>query len=188
LSALDRCDRVIDRAADRLRGHSAPDRLFYLLSSFGDHSFLWLLIASFEALSPRTRSRALRAAVALGCESALVNGLVKSLFERERPTGRTHPHPYHLRYPRTSSFPSGHATSGFAAARLLAPKGPGRAALLVLAGLVAYSRIHTRVHHATDVIGGACIGIGFAALVERIAPLAIGGTPTAEQGAPTATD
>jgi undecaprenyl-diphosphatase len=171
LSLLDRCDRLMDRAAEQLRGRSAPDRLFYLLSSFGDHSFLWLLIASVEALSPRTRSRAIRAAIALGCESALVNGPVKAIFDRERPIDRAHPHPYRLRYPRTSSFPSGHATSGFAAACLLAPKGPCRSALLLVAGLVAYSRVHTRVHHASDVIGGACLGLGFAALVERIAPL-----------------
>lgn len=171
MTSITRLDQPLDRLANHMRGHPRLDQLFYLLSSFGDHSFLWLLLAGFESLSPRTRPRALRAAVALGLESALVNGLVKSFFRRDRPTGREHPHPYRLRYPRTSSFPSGHATSGFAAAQLLAPPGPLRTLLLVLAGLVAWSRIHTRVHHPTDILGGAVIGLGFGALVDKVVPL-----------------
>jgi membrane-associated phospholipid phosphatase len=95
---------------------------------------------------------------ALGIEAALVNGPIKSVFERERPivTGR----PIKLRQPKTSSFPSGHASAAVVAASFITPGMPrtGRVAVRVLAGIVSTSRIHVQIHHATDVAAGAATG------------------------------
>ncbi|MCB9388410.1 MAG: phosphatase PAP2 family protein [Acidimicrobiia bacterium] len=62
--------------------------------------------------------------------------------------------------PITSSFPSGHAASAFAAAVVLADDDPLGPFYYALAGLVAYSRVHTRMHHASDVLVGSVIGLG----------------------------
>jgi membrane-associated phospholipid phosphatase len=64
-----------------------------------------------------------------------------------------------VRMPKTRSFPSGHAASGFAFATGVATEAPLAGGLLTaLAALVAYSRVHTGVHYPSDVVAGAVIG------------------------------
>jgi undecaprenyl-diphosphatase len=65
----------------------------------------------------------------------------------------------HVPMPTSRSFPSGHAASAFAFAG-----GVGRALpadgipMHLLAGAVAYSRVHTGVHFPGDVMLGAVLG------------------------------
>ena len=74
----------------------------------------------------------------------------------------------------TSSFPSGHASSAMAAAHLLSKRSPRlRPAIYLLAGIVATSRVHVQVHHASDVIAGAAIGTAYARLADRCVPGAL---------------
>jgi len=40
-----------------------------------------------------------------------------------------------------------------------------------LAAVVATSRVHLKVHHVSDVIAGAAIGIVFAKVAERVWPM-----------------
>ena len=159
---------VFDR---HLRGRPVPDRLFFTASALGDFSVLWHLVAGGRALvSPSFRPAARRLTVALAVESLLVNWGVKSLVRRARPTGH-HLRPHRLRRPRTSSFPSGHATSGFLAASLLAEGSATPLTWYALAGVVAVSRVHVRIHHASDVVAGAAIGLGLGAAAKRWLPL-----------------
>jgi undecaprenyl-diphosphatase len=164
-------DAAVDRAFDRLRGNPVADRVFYSASALGDHSLLWLMLGALRGLrSEHDWKAAVRVGVMLGAESALVNVGIKSLFRRTRPpwqdTG-----PLKLRKPLTSSFPSGHATSAFTAAGLLADDDPLWHAYYALAVLVAASRVYVRVHHASDVIGGVPIGIALGRIGRRLLPL-----------------
>ena len=110
--------------------------------------------------------------VCLGLESALVNGLIKSLLPRRRPANEGD-HPFHLRTPKTASFPSGHASAGFTAATLLADgqKAPWRWGWSGVAAVVASSRIHTRAHHASDVLAGAALGLVLGRIAKKAWPL-----------------
>ena len=59
------------------------------------------------------------------------------------------------------SFPSGHASTSFAAAAMLAWFIPrGAPILFVLAALVAASRVYVGVHYPLDVVVGAVLGLG----------------------------
>jgi undecaprenyl-diphosphatase len=40
-----------------------------------------------------------------------------------------------------------------------------------LAAIVATSRVHVKVHHASDVVAGAVIGIAYAEVVRRLWPV-----------------
>jgi undecaprenyl-diphosphatase len=171
LRLVDRFDAALDHAFVPLRGRRQCNRLFYLLSALADHSLIWGLVAAVGAIPSRKRQLALRAGAALVVESIFINVVVKSLFSRERPIDQSYEHPHRLRYPLTSSFPSGHATAAFAAATLLSNRSWHRWILYPLATLVALSRIHVRIHHASDVLGGAIIGLGFAALVKYLMPI-----------------
>jgi undecaprenyl-diphosphatase len=160
------------------------DHLFFGLSSAADHSLLWLTLGSLRAARTGDPVPAVRLAAALGVESALTNGLIKSLFRRLRPAPhhdlrppdgdarlRDGPLPYGLHRPITSSFPSGHATAAFTAATLLADGTRLGPAYFGLAALVAASRVYVGLHHASDVVVGAALGMAFGAVARRVLPL-----------------
>ncbi len=174
-------DRLADGAFERIRGRRSIDRLFYSVSALADFSLLWHVVGAARALSTRHEAESLRLALALGVESGLVNVGIKSLFRRNRPLREEHER-HHLRRPRSSSFPSGHATSGFMAATLLADgRSPARRITWhLLAALVAASRVHVNIHHASDVIGGAAVGMGLGRLVLWVWPLPGGGARSRE--------
>lgn len=164
VARVDPIDARIDAALDRVRG-GPLDRLAYGLSEAANHSMLWHALGAASAALPGGggRRQVVEMSAVMGIESALVNGPVKSLFRRPRPAGREHPH--QLRTPKTSSFPSGHATSAFTAAAVLSHHRPaGRPVWYVLAAAVASTRAWVGIHHASDVVGGTVIGLGLGRL------------------------
>jgi undecaprenyl-diphosphatase len=167
--------RVDNWFDDHLRGNPVADRVFYSASALGDHSLVWLILGAARGLrSERHFPAALRVGVGLGVESVLVNLGIKSVFRRARPLPTLATRPLHLRRPRTSSFPSGHATSAFTAAGLLAEDDVLWPAYYILALIVAWSRVHVKVHHASDVVVGIGIGMVLGRIGRRISPLTAG--------------
>lgn len=169
---VDRFDARVDEAWGRVfRGRPLVDRAYYLASHVGDFSLVWLFIGAAEGLrSDEDADAALRMAALLLAESALVNQGIKRLFRRTRPIV-TEARPHSLRTPLTSSFPSGHASSAFLAAGLLSRRHPRwTPAYYALAAVVATSRIHVRIHHASDVVAGAAIGTALAGAANRAWP------------------
>ena len=169
LGPVHRFDDSVDRALDRFRGHEPGDRIIYAVTELADFGLLWHLVGWTKALTGRDHdfTAAVRLSTVLAAESALVNGVAKSLFERERPVQQTE-RPHHLRVPLTTSFPSGHASAAFVAASLIASKSRLPPFWYALAAAVAYSRVHVRIHHASDVIGGALVGLALGRTFRRI--------------------
>ncbi|HEV8297472.1 MAG TPA: phosphatase PAP2 family protein [Acidimicrobiales bacterium] len=169
--AIDQFDDLVDGWFDHLRGNAVADRVFYVASELGDWSLIWHVLGLAQgALARDGVARSARLGAALGAESALVNGVVKLLFRRSRPVVELD-RPHRLRQPRTSSFPSGHASSAFFAAGLLSERSAAKPVYYGIAVIVAASRVHVRIHHASDVIAGAALGMSLAALVKRMRPL-----------------
>ena len=161
-------DDAVDDAWDTIRAVPGADRVFYTASEAANFSRIWHGLSIARALALRDPKGAIATSAALGIEAALVNGPIKSLFERERP--HVDDRPMKLRKPKTSSFPSGHASAAVVAASFLTP-GLGRGptlAIRILAAVVSTSRIHVRIHHATDVAAGAATGW---VLAQAIKPL-----------------
>jgi undecaprenyl-diphosphatase len=170
---VDRFDDWVDNAWNRaLRGRPGVDRAYYLATELGDFSLVWHLIGAAQGLrSDRDADATFRLAGVLLVESLVVNQGIKRLFRRPRPVAVT-PRPHALRRPLTSSFPSGHATSAFTAAGVLSAHDPAlRPVYYALAGVVATSRVHVQIHHASDVIAGAALGALFAKVALRLWPL-----------------
>jgi undecaprenyl-diphosphatase len=171
--AFDRWDASFDKLWEPLRKSAVLNRVFYLASEVGDFGMLWLAIGAAQgALGPDSKTKmALRLAVAMGLESALVNGFMKSFFKRQRPEWDQE-RPMRLRKPRTSSFPSGHSSSAVTAAILLSsPVSGWTFVYAALAGIVAFSRVHVKIHHITDVAGGLMVGALYGSAVSAIWPL-----------------
>ncbi|MGA3216717.1 MAG: phosphatase PAP2 family protein [Acidimicrobiales bacterium] len=169
---VDALDARFDDLVAPLRGNPVADRVFYTASALGDFGLLWLALGLVRILRGRpgdTRA-GLRAIMATGIESVVVNAGLKSLFRRRRPRP-VEAHPLPFRQPLTSSFPSGHATAAFCAATLLAENERRAPLYYALAFVVAFSRIHTKIHHASDVAGGIAIGVVLGRFARRLAPL-----------------
>src|SRR5689334_9855601 len=71
-------DKSVDIWFDQLRGNTTADRVLYGASAVGDFSLIWHIAGVGRALGGRRQEReSVRLAVALGVESALINGVVK---------------------------------------------------------------------------------------------------------------
>jgi membrane-associated phospholipid phosphatase len=157
-------DARVDHILEPVRDQRGVDRVFHLASTVGDFSLVWHAIGLAYGLGIRQDWREpLVFSALIGIESLIVNQGIKRLFRRRRPT-ESGDHRFPVRTPRTSSFPSGHASSAFFAATLLIAWSswawsPG---WLAVACVVALSRVVVRIHHASDIVGGALVGLGLA--------------------------
>jgi undecaprenyl-diphosphatase len=164
-----RFDAAVERAVDQIRNPTF-DHVFYALSAAADHSKLWHGLAWARGVTTGNRDAARRMSTALGIESFVTNVVVKSLVGRVRPARpeTDEPMPYGMRVPITSSFPSGHATAAFTAAVFLSDDDFGPAVLWYgLASAVAFSRVYVRMHHATDAVAGAALGLVLGRVLRR---------------------
>ena len=149
---------------------STLDGFFIRFTFLGDGLFSIIVIVLL--LLVRRYSQALQVLTAF-LASALCAQLLKSFFSMPRPKQFFSPGQYayfidgitHVGY---SSFPSGHATSIFALATMLAlfeKNKKWNVVYLVAAMAVGYSRIYLGQHFLADVLVGSLVGVCLAVLV-----------------------
>ena len=158
-------DQRVDEWFDHVRGQPTLDGVAKVVTGLGDHGIMWTATTVWRARhTGPERARAVRALAIAGVESTIVNRSLKAMVGRSRPdsgglelTAAGVP----VREPTSSSFPSGHTLAAFCAVTVMSQRGDrGRNTLLFAsASLVGLSRLHLRAHHASDVVGGAAIGI-----------------------------
>ena len=168
-------DTALFHAINGLAGHVD---LIDDIAEFVSRDVPFLLIAVLALLwfwpGPRpdrdTRQWGAIAAVLATSIALAVNQIVIRLWDRPRPFA-THPATLLLPASHDPSFPSDHATFGFAiaVALLVTVRRIGLVAL-VLAALLAVARVYTGEHYVSDVAAGALIGIVAALLCVRVAP------------------
>ena len=168
---VDAFDRFVDGLVAPLRGRHVVDTSAYTASALGDHGLVWFLAAVARGARPGPRrAAAIRAVGFTGVVTPIVNAALKSAVGRRRPT-RESPHPIPVRIPRTASFPSGHCLAAWCAATLLAEDDPLAPAYYAMAGAISFSRVHVRLHHATDVVAGSILGIALGRMGRVLLPL-----------------
>lgn len=131
-----------------------------LITSLGNGGMIWILIAFLCMLRPSTRRCGISMLGALLLSLLIGNCLIKPLVARPRPFQQYADLVPLIAPPGEFSFPSGHSSSSFAAAAafFLHHKKAGTAAL-VLAALIAFSRLYVCVHFPSDVLCGSLLGI-----------------------------
>ena len=123
---------------------------------------MWIVIALVLAAIWR-RPGILLEVIAAALASELLSYALREWIGRDRPP-LTHARPKALvGVPHSGSFPSGHATTAFACAALLAWAAPRLAVpFFILAAAIGFSRIYVGVHYPLDVVGGAALGLAIA--------------------------
>ena len=171
--SVDAFDQRVEQLLEIIRSSKVAGRVFLAASHLGDFSVVWHLIAVARGTTSNKRAtQAFALSALLGAESLIVNQGVKRIFKRERPTTSGDDR-FAVRTPSTSSFPSGHASAAVFAATVLTTLDGKKSAPLWfgLAAVVGTSRAFVRIHHASDVIGGAIVGLLLGLAVRPIVKL-----------------
>ena len=158
LDQLVTLDRAVSDAVEGLRWGPAT-AVFVLASAWWVKSVLFLLAGAVRDLRARAlpiTTAVIAAAYAAGDAASVA---VKAAVDRPRPPLDDPSIGAAIDLPASASFPSGHATTAFAAAAAVAVLMPRlRWPALALAALVALSRVYLGVHFAFDVLAGALLG------------------------------
>lgn len=146
----------------------AMDKLMIFFSEIGGIGLVWIVITLILLIIKKYRKAGFTAALALVLGLIVCNLLLKNIIMRDRPFELTDVELL-IDTPGDHSFPSGHATSSFAAATALfmANKKFGIFAWPV-AALTAFSRMYLYVHFPSDILAGALLGVGMAFLARYI--------------------
>ena len=146
------------------------DFIMPIITVLGDAGIFWIAIAVVMIFLPKYRK------IGLGMGIALLTGLLVCNVTLKPLVARIRPYDFQMEFygrsiellietPHDFSFPSGHTLASFEAATviLLGNKKLGIPAM-ILAGLIAFSRMYLYVHYPTDVLFSVGLGIGFAFL------------------------
>ncbi len=146
------------------------DAVMPVITVLGDAGIFWIALAAVFLLIPKHRKMGLSMGVALIMGVVICNMILKPVV------GRIRPYDYQLEvFQKTIpllierqhdfSFPSGHTIASFeaAVAMLICNKKLGIPAM-ILAVLIAFSRMYRYVHYPTDVIASVILGTGLAFL------------------------
>lgn len=146
------------------------DAVMPLVTKLGDAGIFWIAVAVMLLIFPKTRR------IGLSMGAALLIGLVVCNLTLKPLLARIRPYDYQLEHfgrtitllvatPHDFSFPSGHTLASFEAAIALTVYNRkwGIPALL-LAAVIAFSRLYLYVHYPTDVLFSMLISVPIAFL------------------------
>lgn len=163
------------------------DTVMPIITLFGDGGVFWIAIAVLLLCIPKTRK------IGLGMGFALLMGLVVCNITLKPLVGRIRPYDLQEQLGVTIplltdrmhdySFPSGHTIASFEASVVLLKnnKWMGIPAV-ILAVLIAFSRLYLYVHYPSDVIFSVFAGILFAFLGDALANKVVTRLPAKRKG------
>ena len=146
---------------NHLRGETL-NKMVQFFTSLGNYGLIWILLTIALILCSNTRKVGIKCAVALIIDLILCNVLLKNIVARTRPYD-AYENIRCLLPPQVDySFPSGHTASSFAVTMPVLLEKDTRffgKIVLILAIMMALSRIYVCVHYPSDVFCGIILGI-----------------------------
>ena len=150
------------------------DEIMPVITHLGSGGFVWIFIVFVLLCFKKYRKTGIVAMVALIIGTLIFTFAMKNIVARERPFNQEIGllSATELLIPPPSdkySFPSGHTLSGFAVAvSVFMYKKRFGAFCLVLAALIAFSRLYLYVHFPSDIVFGAIFGTICAGAADKI--------------------
>lgn len=144
------------------------DWLMTKITFLGNSGIFWILLGLVLVCMVRTRRIGLSMLVSIVIGAVIGNLILKNLIARERPCWVDSQVLLLIENPKDYSFPSGHTMVSFeGAVSIWMGNRRWGVAALILAVLIAGSRLYLFVHFPTDVLCGAVLGTGIAVLAGR---------------------
>ena len=136
----------------------AFDQVVLFITSLAN--YVWIILIIWLLLNKPTRKLGIILAVAMILQYLINGGILKHLFARVRPCNVDTTVELLVKRPKGFSFPSGHSAAAFCAVGVLYGAKIKKLfwPVLVLAYLIAFSRLYLYVHFPTDVLAGALCG------------------------------
>ena len=135
------------------------DKIMPIITSAGNLGIIWIVISVLLITKKDYRVLGQTILIALVITTIIGEGIIKNIVKRKRPFYGDDDKELLISRPITYSFPSGHTASSFAVATVfIKTDNAASLEIILLACLIAFSRIYLGVHYPSDVIGGGIIG------------------------------
>ena len=147
--------------------HEVLTPVLTFITHLGDKGLFWIVLSLLLLIKKSTRKTGVLSLLSLLITFLIVNVCMKNGFARIRPYETLTDLLLLIEKQSDFSFPSGHSASSFASAVVLFKRLPKRYGIpiLILAVLIAFSRIYMGVHYPTDILAGILIGSIVALLI-----------------------
>lgn len=128
-------------------------------TTIGESGLVWIAIAIVLTCIPKTRQCGLTMMIAMAITYLAGNLFLKNVIARPRPCAVDTTVTLKIPFPSEYSFPSGHSSNGFSGAVTIFCYYRKTGILsLLMAAIIAFSRLYFFVHYPTDILGGIVLG------------------------------
>jgi undecaprenyl-diphosphatase len=135
------------------------DNVMKFITRLGNGGAIWIIIAILMLCSKKYRMTGITVIAGLLIGLIIGNAILKNVFGRIRPFEIKEGIELLIKAPTDFSFPSGHTLSSTIASLIIVQKHRKEGyVLIVLAALIAFSRLYLYVHFPTDVFAGIVLG------------------------------
>ena len=136
------------------------DKIMPLITALGNGGLVWIIISMYLISNANYVIEGYMLLTSLFVTTIIGECVIKHLIKRTRPFANLIGNKLLIAQPITYSFPSGHTASSFAAVGIfLTMDNELSIFVLILASLIAFSRIYLNVHYPTDVVTGIILGL-----------------------------
>lgn len=158
-----RIQNIDNRVLDNISRIHKPalNKIMITASRAGNAGIVWWAICLLFLINSNWRATGANFVFGLAWAHLMGEIIIKHIVKRVRPCHTLDDDEQLIDRPRFYSFPSGHTTASFAmvGVALMRCKVITFMPILMLAMLIAFSRIYLRVHYLTDVIAGMILGL-----------------------------
>ncbi len=156
--------KILDFIGDKMQC-AFLDFILPLITKLGDKGIFWIILAVVLLCIPKTRKIGLSMGIALIIGLLVGNVFLKNVVARIRPYDLNTGVELLISKLSDFSFPSGHTLASFEGATVLLIKNKKLGIpAMILAVIIAFSRLYLYVHYPSDVLAGAILGIAIAFL------------------------
>lgn len=152
-------DNIINNVYNFMSNSPILVFIFNKITILGDNGFIWISIGLILLIKKTTRKFGVIMLISLLIGNMFGNAFLKNLIGRNRPFIQLNFEPF-IKPPFGYSFPSGHSLSSFAGATSIFHWNKKLGILaLILATLIAISRVMLCVHYVSDILVGSVLGV-----------------------------
>ena len=145
------------------------DKVMVFVSALGNAGIFWIAVGLLLLITKRYRRGGAQMLVAMAVTFIIGNLILKNLVARERPCWIDREVQLLMASPSDYSFPSGHSMNGFAGSvSLLCIDRRIGIPAVILAAIIAFSRLYLFMHFPTDVFAGIVIGLVIALITNYV--------------------